>query len=255
MYFVFTDECGYQKNWKSPKGIQQQPVHVVAAAAISSDDVVQVYDEIRSNVRNLKLPQTDPESLGKGQEIKAASVDRGEGFWGKNQQLRDDVRRIYLDRPQVTYFVVCINKARLKVADPADLALRFLLERIQGFARERNEKAFVLIDSNKREEAAQRKGISRLLRWGSTGFGVSRFYSTVYQWELQMGDVFEIHFGDSKYSRGLQIADFVARHSYSWWKNNKDPNYPGWNYIEPKLYRYPYHNGWGYKEFPDGGAV
>jgi hypothetical protein len=65
-----------------------------------------------------------------------------------------------------------------------------------------------------------------------------------------MSNILEIHFGDSKYSLGLQIANFVARHTYSWWKSGKDENYAGWNYIKPKLWRYPNHDGRGYKEFP-----
>ncbi len=255
MYLVFVDECGYQKDWKKRKNIQQQPLHVAAAVAIHSNDIGQVYETICSEVKNLQLPHTNADALGKREEIKASSIDRGEGFWGENHQLREEVRRIYLDHAQVTYFVVCIDKDRhMKTystpEDPADLALKFALERIQGFAEENNEKALVLIDSNKREEAEQRSKLAWLLRLGSTGFGVSRFYGTFYQWNLQMADVLEIHFGDSKYSLGLQIADFVARHTYSWWKNGKQPNYPGWRFIGPRLWKYPNHQGWGYKAFP-----
>ncbi len=255
MFLVFVDECGYQKNWKLQKSIRQQPLHVVAAVAIDSNDIGQMYETMRSEVKKLKLPKTNADALGKGEEIKASSIDRGKGFWGKNQQLRDEVRRIYLGHSQVTYFVVCIDKVRhLKTYstpdDPADLGLKLVLERIQGFVGEKRQKALVLIDSNKREEAAQRSKLFQLIRMGSTGFAVSRFYGTFYKWNLQMRDLLEVHFGDSKYSLGLQIADFLARHTYSWWKNGKQQNYPGWCFIEPRLCKHPNHQGWGYKEFP-----
>lgn len=255
MYLVFVDECGYQKDWKKPKNIQQQPVHVVAAVAIDSNDIGQVYETMRNEVKKLQLPRTNADALGKGEEIKASSIDKGEGFWGENQQLREEVRRIYLDHQQAIYFVVFVDKDRHAKTystpeNPADLALKFVLERIQGFVREKRQKALVLIDSNKREEPAQRSTLFRLILMGSTGFGVSRFYGTFYKWKLEMANILEIHFGDSKYSLGLQIADFVARHTYSWWKNGKQPNYPGWSFIEPRLWKYPDHRGWGYKEFP-----
>lgn len=257
MFLVFVDECGYQEDWKSPESLKQQPVHVAAAAAIHSDDIEQVYASIRQMVKSLRLPKTDADSLGRGGEIKAAAVDRGDRFWGNNTEHRDQVRRAYMDHAsKVTYFIVCIDKVSHKdkytwPEDPADLALRFLIERVQGFMNEHKENAVVLIDANKREEARQRGYLAKLLRWGSSGFGVSRLYGTLYEWKLDMRNILEIHFGDSKYSLGLQIADFVARHAYSRRKLGKEDSYPGWEYILPRLYKYPNHVGWGYKEFPE----
>lgn len=256
MLVVFVDECGYVKNWRNPKHIQQQPVHVAAAVAIDSSEVEDVYTSIRKDISSLNLPHTNAAALGKGEEIKAASVDRGEGFWGKNETLRDRARQIYLNHSQnITYILVCVDKAGHKNRyftpdDPADLAFRLLLERIQGLANEREQKALVLIDANKREEAKQRNLLSWLQLRGSSGFGISRFYGTLFKWKIEMSNILEIHFGDSKYSLGLQVADFLARHAYSWWKSGKDSNHPGWNYIERRLWRYPEHDGWGYKKFP-----
>jgi len=256
MFLVFVDECGYQSNWASPKSINEQPVYVCAAVAIDSGEIASVYASIRNSISSLNLPHTAANALGKGQEIKARSVDRRDDFWGANQALRDQVRRIYLDLPcDAVYFAVSIDKARHKKQyhspeDPSNLALNFLLERLQGYMGDCNEHAIVFIDANKRAEEAQRGLLAKLLRWGSSGFGVSRFYGTIYQWQLPMSNIQEIHFGDSKYSIGLQVADFVARHTYSWWKRRKDPTYPGWSYIEPRLWKYPNYQGWGYKEFP-----
>jgi hypothetical protein len=259
MYVIYVDECGYHPSWAQEDALREQPVHVVSAVAIASEDVKSVYTAIRDGVSGLGVHKIDtnfdPNALGKGREIKAKDVDRGYGFWCRNPQLRDKVREIYLGQSPVTYFVVCIDKARhsdkyVHPEEPADLALRFLLERIQGFLEGEKEQGLVIFDANRKLEEQQRKFVTGLLLEGSGGIAVSKFYGTVYEWRLEMENIIEIHFGDSKYSLGLQMADFVARHSYSWWKSGKDQNYPGWNYIESRLWRYPNQHGWGYKEFP-----
>jgi hypothetical protein len=255
MYLIFVDECGYRPDWEKETAIKEQPVYVLAAVAVPSEQVAQLYEAIRNSVDQLKLPETDAQALGRREEIKANAVDRGDGFWGKNPSLRDRVRQIYLDQQATTYFVVCVDKARHLVTylipeDPAHLGLKFLFERIQGFLAETNRSGFVLIDANERLELELRERSSQLLLEGSWGLAVSRFYGVPYEWRLKMSNILEVHFGDSKFSLGLQIADFVARHTYSWWKSGKGPGYAGWNYIEPRLYRYPNYRGWGYKEFP-----
>ena len=262
MYLIFVDESGYQEDWSQDSAIRQQPFHVVSAVAVPSDNLHEVYTAIRSGVAQLNLPKTDAQALGKGQEIKASQVDRGEGFWGKNQVLRDKVREIYLslDQHKVTYFAVCIDKKTHKERysspeNPSNLALRYLLERLQWFLREKDQNGYVIIDQNKRQEPTQRSFLGWLLQFGSGGKALSRLYGTLYEWKLEMSNIVEIHFGDSKYSLGLQIADFVARHVYSWRKKGKDPDYPGWRFIEPRLYGYPEYEGRGYKEFPSGTQV
>lgn len=255
MYFIFVDECGYQPDWTNEAAIKEQPVYVVSAVAVSSENVAQLYERIRNSVAQLELLETNAQTLGRGAEIKANAVDRGDGFWGKNPSLRDRVRQIYLDQQDTTYFVVCIDKARHRDTyvwpeDPAHLGLQFLLERVQWFLQGNKQLGFVLIDVNKRLEPELRERSSQLLLKGSWGIAVSKFYGIPYEWHLKMSNILEIHFGDSKYSLGLQIADFVARHTYSWWKSGKRQDYPGWNYIKPRLYRYPNHDRRGCKEFP-----
>jgi hypothetical protein len=257
MYCIFVDECGYQKNWDRSKAIVQQPIHCVGAVAISSGSLANLYSSIRSQLGNLKLPQTDSRNVGRGEEIKAASVDRGEGFWAKYPDLRNAVRRIYLDLFDVTYFVVYINKVSHKqnygprAKDPSTWGLQLLLERVQGFLSDCRECGVVFIDASKREEAEQRGFLGNLLRIGSRGIAGSRYLvGTIYEWHLNMESILEIHLGNSEYSLGLQIADFVARHTYSWRKRGKQAQYPGWSFIEPRLWKYPNHEGWGYKEFP-----
>jgi len=255
MYVVFVDESGYEKNWSSSKAIQQQPFYVLAGVAMPSDRIADIYESIRGIIRGLNLPKTNADMLGKGEEIKASSVDKGDGFWQNNPGLRDGVRKGYLDQQDVTYFVVCIDKQRHEAQysspyDPTHLAAQFLFERLQGFLSEKQTSAFVLIDANKREEQEQRSLLTRLLTSGSRGVALSKFYGVFYEWWLQFTHIVEVQFGNSKHSLGLQIADFAARHAYSWRKSDKDPSYPGWDLIEPRLYRYPSYQGWGYKEFP-----
>ena len=260
MFLVFVDECGYAANWR--KEISKQPFHITAAVAIPSNILQDAYNRLRAALKRLSLPYTDVDTLGKGEEIKAAAVDRGDDFWRNHPSLRDAVRRAYLDQPEgITYLAVCIDKHKHLdqygdyAKDPADLALKYLLERIQGFLSDRHKQGFVLIDSNKREERKQRNFLGRLLKHGSRGFAISQFWGTIYSWQLKMNNIVEIQFGDSKYSLGLQIADFVARHLYSWRKKGKPLDYPGWPLIEQKLYRYPEYLGWGYKEFPSDSML
>jgi len=255
MYVIFIDECGYRPNWKEENAIKEQPVYVVSAVAIPSDNVHSVYEAIRDCISRLGLPETDANALGKGQEIKAKDVDRGKGSWGKNQELRDKVRRIFLDQSAATYLVVCIDKARhskkyVDPEDPANLGLQFLLERIEGFLNAQSKQGLVIVDANKRLEAQQRERLGQLLPEGSCGIAISRLDGIPYEWHLTLDNIIEIHFSDSRYSLGLQMADFVARHTYSWWKSGKNQDYPGWSFILPRLSKHPNHDGWGYKEFP-----
>lgn len=255
MYLIFVDESGYDKNWDSDNKILEQPFYILSAVAIPTTKIDIVYTQIRQSIQELPLPHTNADRFGHGEEIKASSVDRGEDFWKKNPELRDRVRKSYLDQQDAIYFLVCIDKQRHKARypspeDPSRLASRFLFERLQGFLREQVAQGFVLIDANKREEAEQREFIAHLLTEHSGGIAFSRLYGAFYEWRLEFTNILEVHFGDSKHSLGLQIADFVARVAYSWQKEGTPPDYPGWRLILPRLYNYPNHEGWGYKKFP-----
>lgn len=260
MYLIFVDECGYVKNWDSDDNIRKQPFYILSAVAIPTTKIHIVYTKIRQSIKELDLPNTNADQLGRGEEIKASSVDRGDGFWKNNPELRDRVRKAYLDQQDASYFLVCIDKEHHKARytspytppeDPYRWASRLLFERLQGFLREKDAQGFVLIDANKREEPEQREFVAHLLKEHSSGIAFSRLYGVFYEWRLEFTNILEVHFGDSKHSLGLQIADFVARIAYSWRKEGKPPNYPGWELILPRLYKYPNHKGWGYKEFPD----
>lgn len=244
MYLIFLDESGESKS---------EPYFVLVAVAIHASDIYDIYSAIRSGINNLNLPNIKAKMLGKGKEIKAKYVDEGEGYWRTNISARLEVLRIYLENDKVTYFIVCIDVERHKrkykrPKDPRALAFRYLLERLQGFLQERNQLGLVLHDRYVHEEE-KLPDINSLLNVGSEG--IAKWYGKIYQWKLKIDNIVEIHIGGSEYSLGLQIADFVARYSYSWRKKGKDSNYPGWSYIEKHLYKYPEYEGWGYKEFPD----
>jgi len=260
MYLIFVDECGYVKNWDSDNNIREQPFYILSAVTIPTTKIHIVYTQTRQSIKELRLSHTDADRLGRGEEIKASSVDRGEDFWKRNPELRDRVRKSYLDHQDAVYFLVCIDKQQHKARyhspeDPTGLASRFLFERLQGFLREQDAQGFVLIDANKREEEEQREFVARLLTEHSGGIAFSRLYGAFYEWRLEFTNILEVHFGDSKHSLGLQIADFVARIAYSWRKEGKPSNYPGWELILPRLYKYPNHEGWGYKEFPQKDSI
>lgn len=255
MYLIFVDECGYVKNWDSDTSIHEQPFYILSAVAIPTTQIDSVYTRIRQRIKELHLPHTNADRLGHGEEIKASSVDRGEDFWNKNPELRDRVRESYLHQQDAIYFLVCVDKQRHKARysspeDPSRLASQFLFERLQGFLREKTARGFVLIDANKREEAEQQEFVAHILTKHSGGIAFSKFYGTFYEWSLEFTNILEVHFGDSKHSLGLQIADFVARYAYSWRKAGKPSDYPGWSLILQRLYKYSDHVGWGYKEFP-----
>jgi hypothetical protein len=255
MYFIFVDESGYTPGWPdlNPKILKEQPLYVVSGVAIKENSIKSVYDSIINKLKQLNITGIDVSKLGKGEEIKAKEVDRGDGIWRHYSDLRNEVRKIYIDHDNVIYFVVCIDKIRhitqyTEPENPGYLALRFLLERVQHLLNDQNELGVVVIDNNRRIEQNQRKFVSELLIEGSQVI-LSKFLEL----RFQLANIIEFYFCDSKNSLGLQIADFVARHIYSWWKNGKDPNYPGWCYIEKRLYIPPTKTsyiGWGYKEFP-----
>lgn len=255
MYLIFVDESGYAENWAKDSEIQKQPFYILSAVAIPTAQIDSVYSRICQSIKELRLPHLNADRLGHGEEIKASSVDRGEDFW-KDPELRNRVRELYLNHEEdVIYFLVCVDKKRHKAQytspeDPSRLALQYLLERLQKFLKRKNMYGFVLIDANKREEAKQKEHIGRLLTEHSGGIAYSKLHGTSYEWSLEFTNILEIHFGDSKHSLGLQIADFVARHAYSWCKRGKHKRYPGWDLIEPRLDGYPDYWGWGYKEFP-----
>lgn len=253
MYLIFVDECGYVKDWNNEARMSEQPFYVLSAVAIPATQIHSVYNRLCQSIKELSPPSTNVDKLGRGEEIKARSVDRGEAFWS-DLALRKGARESYLNQQDAIYFVVCIDKQRHRTRypspeDPSQLAVKFLFERLQSFLREQNAQGFVLVDKNKREEAEQ-EYTAQLLTEGSSGIAFSKLYGTFYEWHLEFTNILEVHFGDSRHSLGLQIADFVARHAYSWRKGGKSPNYPGWSLIEPRLYRYPFYEGWGYKEFP-----
>jgi len=259
MYVVYMDECGFSFNWKEDIG--EQPFYVLSAVAIPVKNVRLAYEDVRQSLGNLGIPGLDPHSVGWGEEIKAKELDRGEGYWSKNELHRQQIRELFLSIPckySGVSFIVVINKQRhiekyVNPEDPDKLAIQFVLERLQGFLESENDVAICLFDKTKRESLI-RNTVTELIKDGSWITYWSDFYQMFITKQLLISRILEFHMADSGYSIGLQVADFFARHAYSWRKNNKDPHYPGWELIKQSLYTHDGKvNGWGYKEFPEGG--
>jgi hypothetical protein len=259
VYVVYMDECGFSFGWK--ESIDEQPFYVLSAVAIPMEKIHPAYEEIRQSLENLQIPWLNMQMLGWGEEIKAKELDRGEGYWSKHERERQQVRELFLSIPYKysgVSFIVVIDKQRhfekyVNPEDPDKLAIQFALERIQGFLESENDVAICFFDKTKREPLI-RDTVAELIKDGSWITYWSEFYQIVVAKQISISRIVEFHMADSRYSIGLQVADFFARHVHSWRKNNKDPNTPGWQLIKKSLYKQGDKIiGFGYKEFPEGG--
>ena len=258
MYIVYIDECGFSLNWK--KGLSEQPFYVLAAVAIPIANLRDMYEDIRRDLSALEIPGLDERMIGIGQEIKAKDVDRGDNYWQLHDEHRHAVRELYLgvvSKCSGTAFIVIVDKKEhfSKYAYPEEpdiLALQFLFERLQGFLEAIDSFAICTFDKTPREEELLSHA-EELIKYGSHITYWSNFYGIFIEKNLKLSRIFEFQMQDSKYSLGLQVADFFARHTYSWRKSGKDNSYPGWALIRKTLYeRDGRVEGWGYKEFPGG---
>ena len=100
------------------------------------------------------------------------------------------------------------------------MAFRFLMERLEWFLRRENDIAFCIYDQNKRLEGQLQNKMSTLITDGSPIQYFSEYFGTIvnYTWEIKQ--VFELAFGNSHNSIGLQISDYFATMSYQYFKKN-----------------------------------
>jgi len=258
MHIVYIDESGFALDWQA--SIQNQPFYVLAAIAIPVINLHTMYQNVRQGISDLNLPGINARLIGLGQEMKAKDLDSGSGYWRDHEEHRIAVRDLMLSVPKNCSgcaFLVIVDKAnhlrRYAYPDEPDiLALKFLFERLQGFLEEGNSFAICVFDRNKREEVLLTTA-QDLISLGSRISYWSPFYETYVEKILPLNRILEFHTEDSRYSIGLQVADFYARVTYSRRKNDKRPDYPGWALIREQLYtRDGKVTGWGYKEFPEG---
>lgn len=257
MEHIFIDECGFARNWTTQ--LDEQPYYVLAAVCIRGSRLPDAYNDLQRRISDLGLPFSDA-ALGRGFEIPAKDVDRGRGYWDENPEDRCAVRDIMLGSlaPYAgTYLVMVVDKKNLweryeSSRDPYRLALQFLFERLQTLLEERETYGLCIYDENSPYEKLLNATARDLLVSGSQINYWSPVYGDFVSKTLCINRIIEFHMGRSENSIGLQVADFVARYTYSWRKAGKDPDYPGWKLIEQSLYRKDGKlKGFGYKEFPE----
>jgi len=256
MRVIFMDESGYSLNWQSD--LETQPYYVVSAVCFPSEQLSAVYKKIREEVINLNIEGTS-RALGHGFEIKARDISRGSGYWGTHNDERNAVRKTMLAVPRKydgTAFVVIIDKRAHKEhyawpADPYELSLEFIFERLQMFLSDIGDYGICIYDQNKRVEDALQNAAANLIREGSELIYFSRFYNLLVIKRFRIDRIIEFSLGRSEYSVGLQVADFFATMTYAYMKDGKPSPCGWWDVLESSLYRKDGKlQGVGYKEFP-----
>ena len=257
MRIAYIDECGFALNWQ--ESIKDQPFYVLAAALFDMVRVQEMFSSLQAEIERIRLKEISG-TLGRGMEIKARDVDAGSGYWSLHPEHRAKVRKIMLSAPAKyggTVFIVIINKQLhfeqyVTPEDPSLLALQFLLERIQIPLQREDDRVICVCDQNRSYEPKIVEAVESLAAEGSMIFYHSRVLDQFVQKRISFPEILEFHFGQSQNSVGLQIADFIARVTYSWRKRDKVDTYPGWSDIHESLYRNEEGKleGFGYKEFP-----
>lgn len=256
MYLVYMDESGYvPRNWSSKEALDQQPFYVAAAVLIEAEKLFEIYKHIQDKLTTSGALEPKVCSLlGKGVEVKASWVERGEKvFQNVSEEKRREIAEVYLD-VNATYIAAVIDKVKHKERyahpdEPHDMAMQFVIERIAYFLKDKKASAILFIDQNSSEEESQKANLNAWFKRGISGTRRDDLGMGEEVWSVQIEDVKEVHFGDSKYSMGLQIADFLARAIYSY-ERGKSFFKPLWQTIETRFRDYPNHFGRGFKRFP-----
>jgi hypothetical protein len=256
MQVIFMDESGYSFNWEA--NLDKQPYYVLSAVCFPSEQLLLAYKKIRSEVSNLNL-EGAVQPLGQGFEIKARDVASGSGYWRTHNDERNAVRDTILKAPKEyrgTAFVVVIDKLAHREryaypANPYQLSLEFIFERLQMYLSDINDYGICIYDQNKRLEDILQNAAAALVREGSEFIYFSRFYNSLVIKTFPIERIIEFSSGRSENSIGLQVADFFATMTYTYVKDGKPSPCGWWNELESSLHRKDGQlQGVGYKEFP-----
>ena len=256
MVFVFIDEAGYTPNWAS--GIPQQPFYALSAVCIHADQLRAAYGDVRQRVAAIGLASY-PAPLGQGFEVKAREVASGGGWWQAHNNERNTLRDIMLSAPRLhggCAFVVAIDKKAhiLKYAKPQDpymLAFQFVLERLMHRLNDLNESAYIIYDQNTRLQAGVLAKAASLVTGGSKILTYNWYRQEYATLSMNMDRIIEVSIGESKHSLGLQLADYFATFTYSYFRDGKPNGCGWWQTLSDSLHQHQGTvNGVGLKVFP-----
>src|SRR5262249_41003711 len=133
------------------------------------------------------------------------------------------------------------NKLMKQYVDPTNpyqLAHQYPFERNQGYlAEDVKDFGCCVWDQNKIAEDAQRDQAARLVRDGSPIEFWSDYHGGQVSLQLKIDRVLDVSAGRSEDSVGIQVADFFASLTASYYKAGKPSDCGWWNLLEVSLRR------------------
>lgn len=252
MKIIYVDECGPLKGWDSEKS--NQPCLSIGAISVDANIYTSAIEELKTKIDSLSIAHIDTDKLGKGYEIKAKDILASSGFWKNHPNQRNELLKLTLGFPEQVKgvgwcVVIDFKKHKEKYvypAEPFNIAMRFLFERIQIYAEQINEDVVVVYDQYKAADDDVHEAFVDLVTHHSI-FEVMNGLSV-----LKFDRIIEMHLGNSKNSIGLQIADYFATFGYQIHKNNSIA-LSNKDLFLKYLYKGKLNevHGSGYKIFPD----
>lgn len=256
MRLIFLDESGYSRDWK--RQIEEQPFYVLSAVCLPASNVPAAYQRLSAEISKMNLPgQKRP--LGRGFEIKARDIAQGSGWWRNHNEERNKVRDLFLSFPRQeggAAFVVIVDKAAhlekyVFPENPYILSFRFMMERLQKYLDDCNDYGYCVYDQNDPLMNDLREHSDLLLSEGSKGVYFDQWLGSVFEFVLPIERIIELSFGNSKSSIGLQVSDFFATMTNTYYKGGKPENSGWWSLLVESLYKSGGRLiGVGLKEFP-----
>lgn len=246
MFFAFIDESG--------TGGESQPFLVISAVLLPCDGYAVLCGELRKQATNIIGAVPDP--LGLGFEVKASHIFSGKGDWRHRDTQRNELRDLMLGAPakaggRVILSVVdkAAHEKRYPSESPYNRAFRYLYERMQRFLKTAGSHAYCVYDENPRMKQSLQSHSSQLVNQGSQVSFLSQYDGNYYEVTNQLDRIIELVFGDSMHSVGLQLADFFATGTYSYYKSGQSADCGWWELLRASVHMKGM-KGYGIKEIP-----
>ncbi len=255
MYLIFIDESGNSLKWEADQ--EQQPFYVLSALMIESDEYRRLSKETRDAFSNLEIERYEY-PIGRGFEIKAREVVKGNGWWAKNKQIRDSVRDHMLEFPIKgggLAFLVVIDKKKLSTQytqpqEPSQLAIKYLFERLQRALSLKQDIGICIFDQAHKIDDEMHSTTNSLMRDGSSLSYLEWDYGYV-EGMIKINRIIEFCLGKSENSLGLQVADYFATYAFQYFKSRNEEKCLWWETIKKSLYKQGNRiDGIGLKIFP-----